>query len=95
LMSIAEAVHRMTGMPAEKFRLTERGLVRAGYFADLVIFDPESIADIGTYEDPRRYPNGLSHVFVNGIAIVADGKHTGARPGRALRRGSGKFEHHA
>jgi N-acyl-D-amino-acid deacylase len=95
LMSVAEAVHRMTGMPAEKFRLTERGLVRTGYFADLVIFDPESIADTGTYEDPRQYPNGLSHVFVNGIAIVAHGKHTGARPGRALRRGSGKFERHA
>src|SRR6266851_789468 len=88
LMSVAEAVHRMTGMPAEKFRLAERGFVRAGYFADLVIFDPASIADIGTYENPRQYPSGLSHVFVNGTAIVADGKHTGARPGRALRRGA-------
>lgn len=88
LMSVAEAVHRMSGMPAEKFRLSERGFVRAGYFADLVIFDPASIIDTGTYENPRQYPNGLSHVFVNGIAIVEDGKHTGARPGRALRRGS-------
>ena len=87
LMSVAEAVHRMTGMPAEKFKLAERGFVRAGYFADLVIFDPESIADIGTYENPRQYPSGLSHVFVNGTAIVADGQHTKARPGRALRRG--------
>jgi len=87
LMSIAEAVHRMTGMPAEKFRLTERGFVRTGYFADLVIFDPASIADTGTYENPRQYPSGLSHVFVNGTTIVADGQHTGARPGRALRRG--------
>src|SRR5713101_6582373 len=85
LMSLAEAVHRMTGMPAEKFRLIERGFVRAGYFADLVIFDPALIADTGTYENPRQYPEGLSHVFVNGTVIVADGKHTGARPGRALR----------
>jgi len=88
LMSLAEAVHRMTGMPAEKFRLIERGFVRAGYFADLVIFDPALIADTGTYENPRQYPEGLSHVFVNGTVIVADGKHTGARPGRALRRGN-------
>jgi N-acyl-D-amino-acid deacylase len=88
LMSVAEAVHRMTGMPAEKFKLAERGFVRVGYFADLVIFDPASIADVGTYENPRQYPNGLSHVFVNGTAIVAEGKHTGARPGRALRRGT-------
>jgi N-acyl-D-amino-acid deacylase len=87
LMSVAEAVHRMTGMPAEKFKLAERGFVRAGYFADLVIFDPATIADLGTYENPRQYPSGLSHVFVNGTAVVADGKHTGARPGRALRRG--------
>ncbi len=87
LMSVAEAVHRMTGMPAEKFHLAERGLVRAGYFADLVIFDPASIADLGTYENPRQYPDGVSHVFVNGAEIVADGQHTGARPGRALRRG--------
>jgi len=87
LMSLAEAVHRMTAMPAEKFRLAERGLVRAGYFADLVIFDPKTIADVGTYNDPCQYPSGLSDVFVNGTAIVADGKHTGARPGRALRRG--------
>lgn len=86
LMSVAEAVHRMTGMPAEKFRLGERGLVRTGYFADLVIFDPASIADTGTYENPRQYPRGLSHVFVNGTAVVIDGQHTGARPGRALRR---------
>ncbi|HSU90102.1 MAG TPA: amidohydrolase family protein, partial [Sporolactobacillaceae bacterium] len=88
LMSVAEAVHRMTGMAAEKFKLAERGFVRAGYFADLVIFDPATIADVGTYENPRQFPNGLSHVFVNGTAIVADGKHTGARPGRALRRGT-------
>jgi N-acyl-D-amino-acid deacylase len=87
LMSVAQAVHRMTGMPAEKFKLGERGFVRAGYFADLVIFDPASIADLGTYENPRQYPSGLSHVFVNGSAIVADGQHTKARPGRALRRG--------
>lgn len=87
LMSLETAVHRMTGMPAQKFRIADRGLIRAGYFADLVIFDPQSIIDAGTYEDPQRYPAGISHVFVNGTAIVSDGAHTGARPGRAIRRG--------
>ena len=87
LLKIEEAIHRMTGMPADKFRLTGRGVVRAGAFADLVVFDPAAIIDTATYDDPRRYPKGIVHVFVNGTAVVSDGKHSGARPGRALRRG--------
>jgi N-acyl-D-amino-acid deacylase len=86
LMSLEEAVHRMTGMSAAKFHLKDRGELREGYFADLVIFDPASLTDTATYEQPRRYPEGLSHVFVNGTAVVREGLHTGARPGRALRR---------
>jgi N-acyl-D-amino-acid deacylase len=80
------AVHRMTGFPAAKFRIGRRGLVRADHFADLVLFDPARIADTATYSDPRRHPAGISHVFVNGVEVVRDGAHTGARPGRALRR---------
>ncbi|MGH7864784.1 MAG: N-acyl-D-amino-acid deacylase family protein, partial [Candidatus Binataceae bacterium] len=87
LLTLTDAVHRMTGMAAKKFRLTDRGVVREGAFADLVVFDPKSIADTATYEDPRRYPTGISHVFVNGAAVVRDATHTGARPGRAMRRG--------
>ena len=87
LLKIEEAIHRMTGMPAGKFRLADRGVVRAGAFADLVVFDPATIIDTATYDDPRRYPKGVVHVFVNGTAVVSDGKHNGARPGRALRRG--------
>ena len=81
-----DAVHRMTGFPAQKFHLGNRGFVREGYFADLVLFDPLRIIDVGTYADPRRYPVGINHVFVNGTEVVRDGKHTGARPGRAIRR---------
>jgi N-acyl-D-amino-acid deacylase len=81
-----DAVYRMTGMPAQKFGLADRGVLRAGAFADLVIFDPATVIDIGTYNDPKRYPAGIPHVFVNGVAVVANGWHTNARPGRALRR---------
>jgi len=86
VMPIEEAVHRMTAMAAEKFHLRDRGVIREGAFADLVIFDAKTIIDVGTYADPRRYPAGISHVFVNGTAVVRDGKHIGARPGRAIRR---------
>ena len=86
LFSLETAIHRMTGLPATKFRLEDRGFVREGAFADLVIFDPARVLDIATYEDPRRHPEGIHHVFVNGTAVVREGEHTGARPGRALRR---------
>jgi N-acyl-D-amino-acid deacylase len=86
LMTLEEAVHRMTGMPAVKFALKERGFIRANHFADLVIFDPARLIDTATYDQPRRYPEGISHVFVNGTAVVRDGLHTGNRPGRPLRR---------
>jgi N-acyl-D-amino-acid deacylase len=86
LFPLEEAVHRMTGMPARKFGLRERGELRAGAFADLVLFDPARIIDVGTYEDPNHPPAGIHHVFVNGTRVVRDGAHTGARPGRPLRR---------
>src|SRR5215469_10177901 len=86
MLTLEEAVYRMTGMPASKFGLEKRGFIRPGYFADLVVFDSSAIIDAGTYQDPKRYPVGISDVFVNGTAVVSDGRHTGARPGRALRR---------
>jgi N-acyl-D-aspartate/D-glutamate deacylase len=86
LFPMHEAVHRMTGFPARKFGLADRGVVRPGAWADLVLFDPARIADVGTYEDPHHPPAGIAHVFVDGTAVVRDGAHTGARPGRALRR---------
>lgn len=86
LFPLCEAVHRMTGMSAKKFGLTDRGEIRPGAFADLVLFDPERIIDRGTFEDPKQAPAGISRVFVNGTEVVRDGEHLGSRPGRALRR---------
>ena len=86
VLSLEEAGHRMTGMPAAKFGLAGRGVIAPGAWADLVLFDPATIADIATYETPRQHPTGISAVWVNGVAVVRDGAHTGTRPGRALRR---------
>jgi N-acyl-D-amino-acid deacylase len=88
VLDLATAVHRMTGMPAAKFQLAGRGAVRAGAFADLVVFDPATIADTATYDEPRQYAAGIKAVFVNGVQVARDGEHTHARPGRALRRGT-------
>ena len=87
VLGLEEAVHRMTGRPAEVFGLADRGVLRPGAHADLVLFDPGAIADVGTYEDPQHPPVGIAGVWVNGERVVADGTHTGSRPGRALRRG--------
>jgi N-acyl-D-amino-acid deacylase len=86
ILSMEEAVYRMTGLPATKFRLEGRGFVREGAYADLVLFDPSAVLDRATYADPRSFPDGIRHVFVNGAAVVREGRHTGGRPGRALRR---------
>jgi len=86
VLPLETAVHRMTGLPARKFGIEGRGELRPGAFADLVVFDPARIADIATYQDPHHPPAGIAHVFVNGAQVVRDGAHTGARPGRTLRR---------
>ncbi|MBM3139024.1 MAG: D-aminoacylase [Chloroflexi bacterium] len=87
VIALEEAVHRMTAMPAQKFDLRGRGELREGSIADLVVFDPRTVIDVATYEDPRRPPAGMPYVFVNGSAVVRDGVHTHARAGRAVRRG--------
>jgi N-acyl-D-amino-acid deacylase len=86
VLDLTTALHRMTGMPAAKFQLLDRGTIRPGAFADLVVFDPAKIADVATYQEPRQAPAGIRAVYVNGTAVARDGRHTGARPGRALRR---------
>lgn len=86
LFSLEEGVYRMTGFPARKFGLTGRGLLEAGAFADIVLFDADRIIDRGTFEDPNQAPAGIAHVFVNGTHAVRDGVHSGERPGRVLRR---------
>ena len=87
VISLENAVHKMTHMPAAKFGIASRGLVREGYFADLVLFDAETVIDRATYENSRVGPLGMPHVLVNGQFAVRDGKHVGSRSGRALRRG--------
>ena len=87
LLSWEEAIHRMTGLPASRLGLRQRGVIRPGARADLVVFDPETVLDTATFVTPASYPRGIEHVFVNGVAVVRDGEETGARPGRVLRRG--------
>jgi N-acyl-D-aspartate/D-glutamate deacylase len=81
---IAEAVRKMTSFPASKFRLWDRGLIRPGMAADLVVFDPGTVADPATYADPEQPPRGLPYVVVNGTVVVRDGVFPGARAGRVL-----------
>ena len=82
-----EAIHKMTGLPAQKLRLADRGLIRPGHKADVVVFDPETISDRATYEKPFQYPAGIHHVFCNGVSVLQEGQHTGMRPGQILTRG--------
>jgi len=86
LMTLEQAVHKMTGLSAARFNLAGRGVVRAGAYADLVLFDAGRIAEGGTFEDPARPAAGIDMVLVNGRPVLADGAPTGERPGRALRR---------
>jgi N-acyl-D-amino-acid deacylase len=87
LIGLEEAVRKMTSAPAARLGLADRGMIRDDYMADLVVFEPETVASRATYDEPRRFPVGIEHVIVNGIPVVRDGTHTGALPGRALRRG--------
>jgi N-acyl-D-amino-acid deacylase len=81
-LSLAEAVRRLTSLPAENLRIADRGRLRSGFHADIAIFDPARIADRATYERPHQYAVGMRHVFVNGVQVLKDGEHTGATPGR-------------
>jgi N-acyl-D-amino-acid deacylase len=87
VISLENAIYKMTGMPATKFGIANRGLVKEGNFADLVLFDPDTVIDGATYENSRVGPVGIPHVIVNGQFAVRDGKHAGSRSGRALRKG--------
>ena len=84
IISLEEAVKRMTSLPAANLGLDQRGFLREGLFADVVVFDPKTIADKATFEKPHQYAVGMKHVFVNGKQVLKEGEHTGAKPGRAL-----------
>jgi N-acyl-D-amino-acid deacylase len=84
VISLTEAVRRLTGLPATNLGLDGRGFIRRGMFADVVVFDPATIADRATFDNPHQYSVGVKHVFVNGVQVLRDGEHTDAKPGRAL-----------
>jgi N-acyl-D-amino-acid deacylase len=85
LITLAEAVRRLTSLPAGNLKLDRRGRLEKGYYADIVVFDPETITDHATYEKPHQYATGMVHVFVNGTQVLKNGEHTGAKPGRVVR----------
>jgi N-acyl-D-aspartate/D-glutamate deacylase len=90
VVNLEQAVHKMTGQSAAKFRLTDRGEIAVGRFADIVVFDPETIADVATYEKPRHHPVGIDHVLINGRVAVEGGAQRDVRPGRVLRHSEGQ-----
>jgi N-acyl-D-amino-acid deacylase len=85
VIPLADAVRRLTLLPAENLKLRRRGALRPGYFADVVVFDPAAVQDHATFDRPHQYATGVSHVFVNGVQVLRDGEHTGALPGRVVR----------
>ena len=87
LLSLEEAIRKMTAAPAARLGLTQRGTLRDGAFADVVVFDPATVRSTATYEEPRSYPVGIETVVVNGTLVIDGGEHTGALPGRGIRRG--------
>jgi len=87
LLSLEEAIRRMTSAPAARLGLRDRGTLKDGFVADVTIFDPATVRSNATYDEPRQFPDGIDHVLVNGTLVVHEGVHTGATPGRALRHG--------
>jgi N-acyl-D-aspartate/D-glutamate deacylase len=85
ILTLEDGVRRMTSLPAQRLRLKDRGLLREGYWADVVVFDPDRIADTATFASPKQYPAGINYVVVNGRVVIDLGKHTGERPGMVLR----------
>jgi len=85
VIPLEEAVRKLTTLPAENLKLRRRGALRPGYFADVVVFDPATITDHATFENPHQLATGMVHVFVNGVQVLRDGEHTGAKPGRVVR----------
>ena len=85
VIPLEEAIHKLTTLPATNLKIVDRGALKENYFADLAIFDPATIQDHATFEDPHQFATGMVHVIVNGKIVLQDGEHTGARPGRVVR----------
>jgi len=85
VITLQEAIRKLTSLPAGNLKLKKRGMLAPGYFADIVVFDPENVKDLATFEEPHQYAEGVIHVFVNGVHVLRDGNHTGAMPGRFVK----------
>src|SRR5207344_3281072 len=83
--TLADAIRRLSALPAQNLKLRDRGEVRAGAYADIVIFDPATIADHATYDRPQQFATGMRDVFVNGVQVLRNGEHTSATPGQVVR----------
>jgi N-acyl-D-amino-acid deacylase len=90
VIPLEEAIRRMTSFPAQNLKLQRRGRLAEGYYADVIVFDPEAIRDTATFQQPHQYAVGVHHVFVNGVQVLRDGEHTGAMPGRIVQGPGGK-----
>jgi N-acyl-D-aspartate/D-glutamate deacylase len=86
VIALEEAVRKMTSLPAAQLGIADRGVIRDGAPADLVLFDPARVRDTATYQSPHAFPEGIPHVLVNGVPVVRDSKVTGERPGQILTR---------
>jgi N-acyl-D-aspartate/D-glutamate deacylase len=85
LLPLEDAIRKATSLPAQRLGIRDRGLLREGFYADVVVFDPDTVIDTATYEDPHRFAKGISYVLVNGEIVIDRGRITEARPGMALR----------
>ncbi len=85
ILTLEQAVHKMTGKPAEVFAIRDRGILKPGNFADIVVFNPDTVCDRGTYQEPDQFPAGISHVMVNGRLVLEDGQQNRSLPGKVLR----------
>ena len=86
-LRLPEAIRKMTPFPAQRIGLPDRGLLRDGFKADIVLFDPDTVKAPATKRNPKQYPIGIDYVIVNGVVVIDNGENTGALPGRGLRRG--------
>ena len=85
VLTLEEAIRKLAALPSQNLRLDRRGELKEGFYADVVVFDPETIQDHATFVEPHQYATGMVHVFVNGEHVLKDGNHTGAKPGRVVR----------